>query len=176
MAHIHAQIDFVVSAFIVRRQKVLLVNHKKLGNWFAVGGHVELHETTDEAISREIQEETGLIAGKNVWFYQEDEPNQRAHTWSKLKSNPHNSKLLRQPWSVEIHDFPAVQGHRHLALVYLCVADTFAVELEEEAHNAIRWFDTDMLLDPSYNVPPTIQQYGLEAIEKIDNGFVRIDP
>jgi len=40
MAHIHAEIDFVVSGFITHEDKVLLVNHKKLNLWLPPGGHI----------------------------------------------------------------------------------------------------------------------------------------
>ncbi len=166
MAHIHAQIDFVVSAFIVRKDRVLLIHHKKLDAWLAVGGHVELHETTDEAMDREIKEETRLIAGKNLWYHQENKYNNRRAKWGCIMdTNIHGSKLLRNPWGVEIHDFPPVQGHRHLALVYLAHADTFNVTLEKEAHNHIGWFEHAHLDNARFNVPSTIRAYGHEALE-----------
>ena len=60
MPHIHDLIDLTVSAYIVYDDKILLMHHKKLGAWMQVGGHVELHEDTDEAIAREIEEECGV--------------------------------------------------------------------------------------------------------------------
>src|SRR4051794_12136507 len=121
MPHIHAQIDLVVSCFIAREGKVLLVNHQKLDGWFPVGGHVELHQDTDEALDAEVNEEAGI-------------PVQYLPPPAALPPFPdylhisqsHNTKRLRTPWAVEIHDFPGFPGHRHLALVY------FARGLAEE--------------------------------------------
>ena len=56
MAHINKDIDYVVTIFIVHNNRVLLVDHIHLGAWFAPGGHIELNETPDEALYREIQE------------------------------------------------------------------------------------------------------------------------
>ena len=52
--------DFVATGFIVRENKTLLVMHKKMGLWLPVGGHLEQHETPEEALHREAMEETGL--------------------------------------------------------------------------------------------------------------------
>ena len=58
MAHIHELIDLTVSVYIVHKNKVLMIDHKTLGTWLPIGGHVELDEDTDEAIEREIKEES----------------------------------------------------------------------------------------------------------------------
>lgn len=51
---------FTASALILDDKKVLLVKHKKLGVWLYPGGHIESWETPDEALIREVKEETGL--------------------------------------------------------------------------------------------------------------------
>ncbi len=51
---------FCSTAFIVNNDKILLVNHKKLKMWLPVGGHMENNETPDQAVKREVKEETGL--------------------------------------------------------------------------------------------------------------------
>lgn len=48
------------SAFIVFDGKVLLHKHKKFAIWLPVGGHIELGESPEEAVVREIKEECGL--------------------------------------------------------------------------------------------------------------------
>lgn len=54
---------FCVSVYVYdeKKQKVLLVKHKKMGLWVQPGGHVELNESMEEAAIREVYEETGLM-------------------------------------------------------------------------------------------------------------------
>ncbi|MBS3077685.1 NUDIX domain-containing protein [Candidatus Pacearchaeota archaeon] len=60
--------DLVVTGFIFNESnEILLIHHNKLNLWLPVGGHIEQNETPDEALLREIKEETNLdveIVGK----------------------------------------------------------------------------------------------------------------
>lgn len=51
-----------VSALVFKEDKVLLIHRFKNGDeyWVIPGGGVEDHETLDEALTREVLEETGL--------------------------------------------------------------------------------------------------------------------
>src|SRR4029079_14439535 len=51
---------FSVAVFCRNAGEVLLVRHKRLDLWLAVGGEVEAGETPLEAARRELREETGL--------------------------------------------------------------------------------------------------------------------
>ncbi len=180
MPHVREQgVDFVVSAFIVHRadQKVLLVNHKKLGCWLPPGGHVgddDPCEDTDAALCREVEEETGLVVGKTCRVWQPTRP----WYFEPMKYVcPHNSRSLLRPWAVEIHDFPPVSGHKHLALVYLLTTEQREVLLEEVAHSEIRWFDRAELLSwPAEEILPSIRQYGNNAIRTTMYAYSEIGP
>jgi len=52
---------WVTTMFLVRDDgKVLLTHNKNLNTWIPVGGHINPGETPEQAISREIAEETGF--------------------------------------------------------------------------------------------------------------------
>lgn len=51
---------FTASAIIIAEGKVLLVWHRKFKVWLYPGGHLEENESPDEAVVREVREETGL--------------------------------------------------------------------------------------------------------------------
>jgi len=96
---------FTSSALIIEDNKVLLVYHKKLGVWLYPGGHVEKYENPDEALLREVKEETGLdieiISPKD-------------NKLSDLKADVHS---LNIPYAVLCE---LVGDHYHNDLIYLC--------------------------------------------------------
>ena len=51
---------FSVSIFCRHEGAILLIRHKRLGQWLPVGGEIEQGETPLEAACRELLEETGL--------------------------------------------------------------------------------------------------------------------
>ncbi|OHA08964.1 MAG: hypothetical protein A3B37_02970 [Candidatus Sungbacteria bacterium RIFCSPLOWO2_01_FULL_59_16] len=152
MPHIHELIDFVVNAFIVHNGRVLLVDHRKIGQWLAPGGHVELGEDTDEALFREITEETGLTP----------EDVETVGNPPTLSQDAFESKSLRTPRWVDIHRVN--DRHRHVGLNYVLRARTDAVRLAPAEHHEIRWFSLTALGDPTLRTPSAIRFYGREAI------------
>lgn len=60
MPHIHELIDWTVVAYVVHKNKVLFVFHKELQKWLPLGGHIELDEDPDQALVREVKEESGI--------------------------------------------------------------------------------------------------------------------
>jgi ADP-ribose pyrophosphatase YjhB (NUDIX family) len=60
MPHIHEWMDFTVEAFVVHEHRVLLIDHTQLDKWLPLGGHIELDEDPEQALFREIMEESGL--------------------------------------------------------------------------------------------------------------------
>ena len=54
-----------VGGAVVRKGRLLMVRRASRhgrGNWQLPGGYIELHETIEQAVVREVQEETGVIA------------------------------------------------------------------------------------------------------------------
>lgn len=138
MAHLHELIDFTASAFIVHEGRVLLLHHKKLHAWIQIGGHIELHETPDEALLREIQEECGL----EVEVLAER---------TRLTASEHVQPLWR-PDFMNVHQYNAT--HRHVDFGYVCRAKTSQFVLQEDEATDMAWFDADQLnmLDTLQNV------------------------
>ncbi len=154
MAHLNpAGIDWVVSAFIVCRDRVLLIKHVKLGCWLGVGGHIEADETPDEALVREIEEETGLLWGR---VYPMVRP-----TAEMEQAKGHNRVAQLTPHAVEVHDYPPVPGHRHACLVYLLHSTT--EEVKESEEGALRWF-TDEEIEAMSELLPSIRLYARLAL------------
>jgi ADP-ribose pyrophosphatase YjhB (NUDIX family) len=168
--HLHPQgIDLCVSMFVVYRQQVLLIHHKKLATWLPPGGHVEhagpAGEDTNQALFRELKEETGLTAA-DVTLWQVAAKVGRHVLGPEALQRSHNTQQLLVPWRVDRHDFPPVPGHQHLALIYLLRAYSSRVQLETTAHHAIKWFVREELFAAEYQLLPTIAHYGVDAIEE----------
>ena len=132
MSHTHELIDFTVAAFIVNGKRVLLVHHKQLDKWLPAGGHVEPDEDTDEALAREIAEETGLP--RNDLIFIDNRP-----------KGSYGNKFLMTPQYMDIHRIN--ENHRHVSLIYFVASKTDNVRLKDDEHNKIKWFDFDELDD-----------------------------
>jgi 8-oxo-dGTP pyrophosphatase MutT (NUDIX family) len=136
MPHVHTapgQVDLVVAAYLVFRPpdgvpRVLLLHSSRSAHWLAPGGHVELTESADEALGREILEETGMRSTLDYTLLPD--------------FNPVEGGEVR-PRHVECHPpfhlANAPPGHRHLALVYYGRAHTDRVTLDPREHDAFQW-------------------------------------
>lgn len=155
MAHIHELIDFVVNAFIIYEDKVLLIHHKKLKRWLSIGGHIELNEDPVQALFREIKEECGL----EIELLGEKPP--------AISSQEHYFTPLHNPMYMDIHNVK--DNHRHVALNYFAKAKSDKFVFNKEEHNDIRWFSKEDLDDPKFNVLPAIKFYATGALEAAKN-------
>jgi len=147
MPHIHEKYDFTVGCFIVFEDKVLLVNHPRYDMWLCPGGHIELDEDPEEALFREIKEETGL----DVELLS-----------TKPDLNIPNTKYIYMPAYISVHD--ANPPHKHIGLTYFAVAKT-ADHLKSDEHSEAKWFSQTELDNPKYNFPPEIKHFAKEAIK-----------
>ena len=153
MAHIHEKIDFVSTAFIVHRDKVLLVHHRVLNTWLPAGGHIELDEDPIEALYREIKEEAGI--DKNNLEIVSDKP--------KLEGIRH--KFLFTPNYLDIHNFS--DTHRHTSLTYLVRSKTDKLIHNDKEHIGIKWFTKEEIESGKYDLLPQIEFLALEALKKL---------
>ncbi|HLG23361.1 MAG TPA: NUDIX domain-containing protein [Candidatus Nanoarchaeia archaeon] len=144
------KMDLVVAGYIFNGDKVLLVHHKKLDLWLPVGGHINQDETPNDALLREIKEETGLdieILGSNG---------------VPLIGNA--TKNLTAPFHVNVH--PA-KDHEHCCFFYACRAlDADKLSLNGELKN-FGWFSKKEL-DKEF-VPLDVKHIALKAFEIMEN-------
>jgi len=93
---------FTASALIKNdNNEVLLVFHKKLNVWLYPGGHIEFNETPDEAVIREVKEETGLeieiVGEKEI----------------SLNDNEADVSVLHNPYIILCERIKGNEGHYH---------------------------------------------------------------
>lgn len=150
MPHIHELIDFVITAIIVSpdKNRVLLANHPRYQMWIPIGGHIELEDDADVTLSKEIAEETGL-------------------SFHPLGEKPNYTskgvKPLITPDYVDIHE--ANPPHKHHAFVYFVIATSDDFQKSDE-HTALKWFTTQELREPQYNISDHTFFYAQKALEK----------
>ena len=151
MPHIHELIDFTVSAYLVHKDKVLMVHHRGLDIWVPVGGHIELNEDTDQALLREINEECGLTKA-NLEF-------------TNNRPEIPGAKFLLQPQYVDIHEIS--KQHRHLNFTYFVKAKNCNTKLSKPEHSEIKWFSLEEL--EKFDLRPNIRFLTKEALRVLSD-------
>ncbi len=98
---------FTASALITNEEgKVLLIFHKKLQVWLYPGGHIEQYETPDEALKREVLEETG-VSIQIIW-------ERDGKIWDDM------TEVLYRPYVVLSEYIQGENPHYHIDLIYHC--------------------------------------------------------
>jgi 8-oxo-dGTP diphosphatase len=153
MAHIHEKIDFTVAIFVVERDQVLLVHHRKLDRWLPLGGHIELDEDPELAARREAEEESGL----EVELIGERPPTTGPGT-----------RALIAPRFLDIHRI--TETHEHIGMIYWARPSRGVVTLAAAEHHDIRWCRAEDLgqLEPALS--PAVSWYCLKALEELSGG------
>ncbi len=136
-----------VCAVIVHRNKALLVLHAKLNKWLFPGGHIDENETPDQAVIREIKEETGLDL--------------RLSDYGPVKDSPDIMARLAVPFHVNIH---SVGDHNHYCLLYMGSVKSPKTRISKES-KALRWFGKDEL-DSVGAMPENIKNIAIYALSK----------
>ncbi|OHA66876.1 MAG: hypothetical protein A3C82_03015 [Candidatus Wildermuthbacteria bacterium RIFCSPHIGHO2_02_FULL_47_12] len=152
MPHIHERIDWTVVAYIVYEKKVLFVFHKALQKWLPLGGHIELDEDPDEALAREVKEESRI------------EDIEVLATRPSIKVDASERKFLYTPSYMDIHTIN--EKHRHIGLVYFLQAKTDVIRLAEQEHTEILWLTKEQFDDPKFRLEESIKFYAKEALQR----------
>ena len=149
MAHLHYAVDFTIACYIVKADRVLMIYHTELDKWLPIGGHIEPGEDPDEALLREIREESGVeveIAGE------------------KAPIEDPTVKILYTPEHVNIHRI--TNTHRHVVNIYYARWKAGEPALCASEHQQIRWFSRSELRDPQFGIKPDVLWYAEDALAK----------
>ncbi len=143
------KVHFVACALIVHDRKVLLLLHTKLKKWLPPGGHIEENETPDEAIVREVKEETGI----DFKFF-------------GMKKSPVGDEIAvgAIPLYANRHN---VGDHDHYCFYYLGTPSNPTFVKNHESTD-MKWFALDEIKNQK-NVPESIVSIAKLAVETIDN-------
>lgn len=149
MPHIFYALDFTVSVFVVHGLTVLLCWHRALDKWLPVGGHIELGENPEEAVRREVREETGLSAIEFLG----DRPNLQVE----------GTDFLYCPAYLDVH---SIRGdHRHVGMIYFVRSASSEVTVSRREHHALRWWPAAELRREA-GLAESIRFYALEALRR----------
>lgn len=150
MPHIHEKIDFVVGVYIMYGNRVLLAHHKGLGLWLPIGGHIELDEDPEDALFREIYEETGFTKDNITLIGDARIPSR----------DDEDFKPLLTPLYLDIHRISPT--HRHINMTYFAKAATDSFVLNTAEHHDIKWFSREQI--QSLSLKEDVRWCALEAL------------
>ena len=143
---------FTASALVFHNGKVLLAEHKKMGSWLFLGGHIEANETPEEAVRREVKEEAGI----DVSFVNKID----------CSLGDERASVLHKPFEIlcETIDIPN-DKHYHIDLIYLCKTDTDKIKINERESKNIGWFSQQEI--KNLNLFPNFRNLLKKAFECI---------
>src|SRR5213082_2433336 len=150
MAHIHEKIDFTVAIFVVEKNRILLVHHRKLDKWLPLGGHIELDEDPEQAALREAKEESGI----DVEVLGERPPTSGVGT-----------RALIAPRFLDIHRIN--ETHEHIGLIYWARPKSGALALAAEEHHDITWRTSEELDSLKPAMSNAVKWYCRKAIQEL---------
>ena len=139
---------FTVAVFVVRKEKVLLHWHRKLGKWLPPGGHIERGELPDDAAVREVFEEPGLHC-KLVGERREDvtDPVQ-----------------LHRPAGVQLENIGP--NHQHIDLIYFAKPDGPTIIHQDYSEDKVGWYGPEHW--DAMAVTAEVKGWGGRALSALD--------
>lgn len=155
---------FTATALVIdeKRQRTLLLWHKRLRRWMPPGGHMEPNETPEDTALREAKEETGLdieIVGEQ----QED----------FYRNTGYEGRILKKPFAFFLERIPPCPErnepeHEHIDFVFRTRARNpeQALRLCTAESDHLRWFTREKiaLLDNSSEIYVNVQRLLLSLL------------
>jgi len=132
-----------------------MIMHKHLQKWMHPGGHIEEGEFLDDALLREIKEETNL----DVEVIAPKSPVSKDHSNEEIKLF-----VMKQPFHVHGRN---KNGKKSVAFDYLCVAkEPVNVKIQESEVDDFKWVTKEELLE--IDTFPILKDLALKAFEEIE--------
>ncbi len=146
---------FTVSCYIVYKNELLLHKHKKLGIYIQIGGHIDENETPEEAVLREIKEETGL----SVKLY------------GKNKLLKDKSIELNCGDFLNLHEFQ--KGHNHIDFVFFGKTNSKVLNPQKGESKDFIWVKLKDF--KKFDLEYKVKKYGKLALKKASkNIFLKL--
>ncbi len=142
---------WVTTIYLVNSdEKVLLTWNKNLQTWIPVGGHIDLGETPEEAVIREVAEETGF---EFEFISPHDAPE---HATTRLLKNQ----------KVQIEEVP--HHNRHMNFIFFGKCTRWNDERKEtDEQEKLRWFSREELMGEKEKFLPNVFEQAVEALESV---------
>lgn len=142
---------WVTTIFLVNdKGDVLLTWNKNLQTWIPVGGHIDEGETPEEAIRREVAEETGFEFNFHQIFHEENE--------GKVK--------VIKPYRFQIEDVP--HHNKHMNFVFFGKCSSYNKDTNEtDEQEKLKWFSKQELESPDTEMLESVRKTALEAINQL---------
>jgi 8-oxo-dGTP pyrophosphatase MutT (NUDIX family) len=137
---------WVVTIFLVRDDgKVLLTWNNNLQTWIPVGGHIEPGETPEQAVVREVKEETGF-------------------DFEFLKNSYYEKDRVKviSPYRFQIEKVP--HHNYHMNFVFIGKCTKYSNKQKNDDNEELRWFSEKEIINMRKKMLESVWKISLIAI------------